>query len=105
MGKATYKGLVPQDDPMFSTGPEIFSRPESNESSTTSQKVTTGATHDQSSSAIAPADLQNLPEDPAIRPMLLINEIPRHLWPEGVISNQQASDLIKKYGRHQRFEK
>lgn len=105
MGKATYKGLVPPDDPMFSNGPEIFSCPESNESSTTPQNATTGATQDQSSSATAPADLQNLPEDPAIRPMLLINEIPHHLWPEGVISNQQASDLIKEYGRQQRFEK
>jgi hypothetical protein len=26
MGKATYKGLVPQDDPMFSSGPQLFSR-------------------------------------------------------------------------------
>ena len=27
MGKATYKGLVPPDDPMFLGGTEIFSRP------------------------------------------------------------------------------
>ena len=29
MGKATYKGLVPPDDPIFSGASEIFSRPES----------------------------------------------------------------------------
>ena len=45
----------------------------------------------------SPADLQNLPEDPAIRPLLLSNGIPRHLWPEGFISEQQAIDLIKKF--------
>jgi len=27
MGKATYKGLVPKDDPMFSSGPELWSHP------------------------------------------------------------------------------
>ncbi len=32
MGRATYKGLVPPYDPMFSTGPELFSRPESSAS-------------------------------------------------------------------------
>lgn len=36
MGKATYKGLVPKDDPIFSTGPELFSRPAWNASSTNS---------------------------------------------------------------------
>jgi hypothetical protein len=41
MGKATYKGLVPKDDPMFSTGPEIFSRQGSSLSSTTSAEKTT----------------------------------------------------------------
>lgn len=42
MGKATYKGLVPPGDPIFSTGPELFSRPESNPSSKTTSEVTTG---------------------------------------------------------------
>lgn len=54
MGKATYKGLVPKDDPMFSTGPELFSRPESNESSTNTPADTTGATPANSNSANAP---------------------------------------------------
>jgi hypothetical protein len=52
MGKLTYKGLVPRDDPMFSTGPEIFSRLESSASSTTSANATTGATPSVSNSAI-----------------------------------------------------
>ena len=43
-------------------------------------------------------DLQNLPEDPAIRAMLISNGVPRHLWPDGVISGEQASDLIRKHG-------
>lgn len=42
MGKATYKGLVPLGDPMFSTGPELFSRPESNPSSKTTAANTAG---------------------------------------------------------------
>jgi hypothetical protein len=53
MEKATYKGLVPQDDPMFSTGPELFSRPESNESSTSSPTATSGVTQESSASATA----------------------------------------------------
>jgi len=32
MGKGTHRGFVPKDDPMFSTGPEIFSRPGSKQS-------------------------------------------------------------------------
>ena len=44
MGKATYKGLVPRDDPMFSGGVEIFSRLGSSKSSTTSAPSTAGAT-------------------------------------------------------------
>lgn len=43
-------------------------------------------------------DLQNLPEDPVIRPMLTSNGVPRHLWPEGVISLAQAVELIRRYG-------
>lgn len=43
-------------------------------------------------------DLQNLPEDPVIRPMLISYGVPRHLWPEGVITLAQVSELIKKYG-------
>jgi hypothetical protein len=43
-------------------------------------------------------DLQNLPEDPVVRPMLIINGVPRHLWPDSVISSQQATELIRKYG-------
>lgn len=72
MGKGTYKGLVPQDDPMFSTGPELFSRPGSKTSSVTSASDTGGATPEASTSAKqgqppkSLPDLQNLPEDPAI---------------------------------------
>lgn len=44
-------------------------------------------------------DLQNLPEDPAIRPMLIGNGVPRHLWPEGFISDAQARALIEKHGK------
>ena len=66
MGKATFKGFVPPDDPMFSTGPEIFSRHESSASSPSSATSTDGATQDQSSSATGLPDLQNLPEDPAL---------------------------------------
>jgi hypothetical protein len=51
MGKATYKGLVPRDDPMFSTGPEVFSRLGSSESSKTSPKGTSGEAPVESSSA------------------------------------------------------
>lgn len=54
MGKATYKGLVPKDDPIFLTGPEFISRPRSSESSTTSASGTTGATQANSGSATAP---------------------------------------------------
>ena len=42
-------------------------------------------------------DLQNLPEDPVIRPMLIGN-VPRHLWPQGVIRLDQAVELIRRYG-------
>ncbi len=58
MGKATYKGLVPRDDPMFSTGPEVFSRLGSSESSRTSPKSTSGETPVESSSAIEPDPMQ-----------------------------------------------
>jgi hypothetical protein len=54
MGKATYKGLVPRDDPMFSTGPEVFSLLGSSESSSSSQKSTSGETPVESSSAVEP---------------------------------------------------
>jgi hypothetical protein len=43
-------------------------------------------------------DLQRLPEDPVIRPMLISHGVPRNLWPEGVISSAQAGVLIKQYG-------
>jgi hypothetical protein len=43
-------------------------------------------------------DLQNLPEDPVIRPMLIGNGVPRHLWPEGPISGEQAEALIARHG-------
>ncbi len=33
MGKSTYVGQVPKDDPMFFGGPQIFSRPGSKPSS------------------------------------------------------------------------
>ena len=51
MGKLTYKGLVPRDDPMFSTGPEVFSRRGSSESSSSSPMSTSGETPVESSSA------------------------------------------------------
>lgn len=51
MGKLTYKGFVPKDDPMFSTGPEAFSRLASTPSSETSPSATTGATRAKSDSA------------------------------------------------------
>ncbi len=60
MGKATYKGLVPPDDPMFSNGPEMFSRPESKPSSMTSASDTTGVTPAQSSSVETEADGKEL---------------------------------------------
>ena len=41
MGKLTYKGLVPPDDPMFSSGPEMFSRSETKPSSPTSESAVT----------------------------------------------------------------
>jgi hypothetical protein len=44
MGKSTYAGFVPKDDPMFSGGFEIFSHPESKPSSTNTAKSTTGET-------------------------------------------------------------
>lgn len=44
-------------------------------------------------------NLQNLPEDPAIRPMLEIAGVPRHLWPDGVIDEQQAQELIRNQGQ------
>lgn len=56
MGKLTYKGLVPKDDPMFSTGPELFSRPESNESSMNTPSNTAGAMQERSSSATEQVD-------------------------------------------------
>lgn len=51
MGKATYKGFVPPDDPMFSTGPELISRRASTPSFETSPSATTGATRAMSDSA------------------------------------------------------
>ena len=56
MGKATYKGLVPPDDPMFSGGPQMFSRVESKPSPVTSVSVTAGATPVQSSLVETQAD-------------------------------------------------
>lgn len=44
-------------------------------------------------------DLQNLPEDPVIRPLLQTHRVPRYFWPDGVISGEQAEALIKKHGR------
>lgn len=54
MGKVTKLGLVPRDDPMFSTGPELFSRPGSKQTSTTSTSGTGGATQGASTSAKLP---------------------------------------------------
>ena len=61
MGKITYKGLVPKDDPMFSNGPELFSRPAYKPSSKSTAKNTAGATPNASASAAA-----TQPVDPAI---------------------------------------
>jgi hypothetical protein len=54
MGKATYKGLVPQDDPMFFNGTELFSRPKSSESLTNTPSNMVGATRANPSSTNAP---------------------------------------------------
>ena len=43
-------------------------------------------------------DLQRLPEDPAIRPMLIGAGVPRQYWPDGFISAAQADELIKQHG-------
>lgn len=48
MGNLSYRGQVPQNDPMFSNGPQVFSRQESRESSKTLASDTTGATQDKS---------------------------------------------------------
>ena len=60
MGKATYKGLVPPDDPMFSGGFEMFSRPESSRSSKTSASDKTGVTQDPSNSVETEAEAKEL---------------------------------------------
>ncbi len=44
MRKITLIGPVPQDDPMFSSGPELFSRPESSASSRNTPASTARAT-------------------------------------------------------------
>ena len=54
MGKITLDGFPPKNDPMFSGRREIFSRPESNPSSTSSAKSTTGET--QASKSSVPND-------------------------------------------------
>ena len=51
MGKGTYLGLVPKDDPMFSSGPELFSPLDFSPSSRSSALATDGATQDKSASA------------------------------------------------------
>jgi hypothetical protein len=52
MGKLTIIGSLPPDHPIYSGGPEIFSRPESNKSSTTTANATAGETQDKSASAV-----------------------------------------------------
>jgi hypothetical protein len=54
MGKATDKGLVPHDDPMFFNGPEFYSGPKSSESLKKTPSNTAGAMQEQSGSANAP---------------------------------------------------
>jgi len=49
---------VPKADPMFSGGPERFSRPESNPSSIDTVKSTDGATQGQSNSATSELSLK-----------------------------------------------
>ena len=44
MGKLTWIGQVPPDDPLFSSGPEMFSRYEFRASSTSSPRNTGGDT-------------------------------------------------------------
>jgi hypothetical protein len=56
MGKATYKGLVPQDDPMFSTGSELFSRPAPNAFSTNAPREMDGARQANSGPATEQVD-------------------------------------------------
>ncbi len=59
MGKITLEGFVPQDDPMFSSGPELFSPPEFSLSLKSSAIAKTGATQANSSSANAPETEQD----------------------------------------------
>lgn len=42
-------------------------------------------------------DLERLEEDPVIRPMLVGAGVPRHLWPEGPITNEVALALIQTH--------
>ena len=58
MGKITDLGLVPKDDPMFLNGPQLFSRRESNRSTTTSASATDGAAPAQTSKAPAQENLE-----------------------------------------------
>ena len=59
MGNLTLRGFVRKDHPMFSGGPEIFSRPESRQSSTSTPEGTTGETQEGNSAA----NPEQLPED------------------------------------------
>lgn len=58
MGKATFVGFVPKDDPMFSGGPQLFSRPGSNQPSKTSPTGTDGNTR-----FVSPVDSQENEDD------------------------------------------
>ena len=58
MGKTTWRGPVPKDDPMFSGGPEIFSRPVSKPSSSGTAKSMDGETQDPSNSATSELSLK-----------------------------------------------
>jgi guanosine-3',5'-bis(diphosphate) 3'-pyrophosphohydrolase len=89
------------DDPIYSSGLMVTSHRALPKSTKPSQKSTAGANQPGSPAQKMPKqlhDLQNLPEDPVIRPMLIGNGVPRHLWPEGTITLDQAVELIRRYG-------
>jgi hypothetical protein len=58
MGKATYKGLVPKDDPMFSSGPELWSHPGYDKYSTSTPTSTDGETPEGSSQNYRPDETE-----------------------------------------------
>ena len=64
MGNLTFKGFVPRDDPMFLTGPELFSRADYLPSSTSTAKSTIAEASAKSDSAAS----TDHPMQPAANP-------------------------------------